>query len=152
MGFKFLVAGEKIELGAQSEGTAVRRLGPTVHSALIVEDYGTGGKHEATHRTMMVLKHFNDPALYGLILDDLVKYLEDWTPDYQHSAWLITGSPWQLGLAKVAEDLGKDAKPLIAAFKKCLARIDKDSTNKSHVACRESLRKAIADYEKKFGK
>jgi len=151
-GFRFLLQGDKVELDAASRAKAAKALGWTVHSALVVDGYGTAGKHEATHRTMMILKHF-DPPVYGLILDDFIKYLKTWTPDYQHSGWLITGSKWQLGLVKVAEDLGTDAKPFMAALKDCLEnRIDKGSKDRAHVECRQKLQKLIEDYEKKHGK
>ena len=151
-GFRFLLQGDKVKLDPATRAKAAKSLGWTVHSALVVDGYGTGGKHEATHRTMMVLKHF-DPPVYKLMLPDFIKYLETWVPDYQHSEWLITGSPWQLGLVKVAETLGPDAKPLIAALKKCLAtKIDKTSKSKAHANCRAKLEKLIEEYEKKYGR
>jgi hypothetical protein len=151
-GMRFLLQGDKVHLDAASRAKVARSLGWTTHSALVVEGYGTAGKHEATHRTMMILKHF-DPPLYRLMLGDFVKYLRTWTPDYQHSAWLITGSAWQPGLVKIAENLGKDAGPLVAGLKDCLeTKTDKASKNKAHVACREKLRQAVEDYEKKHGR
>jgi hypothetical protein len=151
-GMRFLLQGDKVKLDAASEAAVVRSLGATLHSARVVEGYGTTGKHEAAHRTMMILKYFN-PSVFKLILDDLVKYLETWTPDYQHSWWLITGSNWQPGLVKVAAQLGRDARPLIAAFRKCLAeKIKKGSRDKAHVECGEKLEKAIREFESKYGR
>ena len=151
-GFCFLVRGDKVRLGLDAETRAIKTLGGTVHSAPIAHGYGTAGRHECAHRTMMVLKHF-DPRVYEWIIGDFARYLGYWTPDYQHSVWLITGSNWQPGLLKVADLLGKKAAPLVASLKECLdTKIDKDSQDKAHVECREKLRKGIADYEAKHGK
>jgi hypothetical protein len=129
----------------------VRKIGHNVHSSLIEAGYDEqAAHHEATHRAMMVLKRFKN-APYKLILPDFIKYLETWQPGYQHSNWLIVGSPWQLGLIKVAELLGKDAGPLIATFKRCLTRVEWDESNKDHVACREAMKKATTDYRSKYG-
>jgi len=151
-GFRFLLHGDKVRLSPETQAKVARSLGRTIHSAPVVDGYGTGGKHEATHRTMMILKHF-EPPIYGLMVDDFLTYLQTWTPDYQHSAWLITGSPWQIGLIKVADGLGPDAGPLMARLKDCLEnKIDKASRNTAHAECREKLQKAVDDYEKKHGK
>jgi hypothetical protein len=85
--------------------------------------YGVGGIHEACHRTMMILKHF-DPAVYRLMIDDFVTYLESWEPYYQHSAWLISGSKWQPGILKVLEGLGAEGAPIVSRLKDILARYD----------------------------
>ena len=147
-----LLKGDKVKLDADDEASVVRTLGRTMHSAPIAEGYATDGRHEATHRTMMILKHF-DPRVYRLIVGDFVKYLGTWTPDYQHSAWLITGSRWQPGLIKVADGLGSSAAPLMAELRKCLdSRIDKASKNRAVVECRDALRKALEAYDAKRGR
>ena len=67
--------------------------------------------------------------------------------------WLITGSPWQPGLLKVADLLGPKAKPLVAALRECLdKRLDKTSKDKATIQCREALEKGLATYEAKYGK
>jgi hypothetical protein len=129
----------------------VRKIGHNVHSSLIEAGYDElAAHHEATHRAMMVLKRFRDPP-YHLILPDFIRYLETWQPGFQHSNWLIVGSPWQLGLVKAAEVAGEDAGRLIAAFERCLARVEWDESDKDHVACRDAMQKAIADYRAKYG-
>jgi hypothetical protein len=129
----------------------VRKIGHNVHSSLIEAGYDEqAAHHEATHRAMMVLKRFKNPP-YQLIVPDFVEYLDTWQPGFQHSNWLITGSGWQHGLIKVAELLGEDAGPLVVAFKQCLARVQWDEANKDHVACRDAMKKAIADYQAKYG-
>jgi len=149
-GIRFLLQGEKVKLDAGSEARVVRTLGRTTHSAPIAAGYGTAGRHEAAHRTMMVLKHF-DPKVYEWIVGDFVTYLSNWTPNYQHSAWLITGSQWQQGLIAVADRLGAKAGPLVVSLKECLdERIDKRSRDKAHVRCREMLQKGIREYEAKY--
>ncbi len=139
------------KLGDQTIAAYVRKIGHNVHSSLIEAGYDEqAAAHEATHRAMMVLKRFEN-APYELILPDFITYLETWQPGFQHSNWLITGSGWQHGLIKVAEMLGQDAGPLVAAFGKCLARVQWDESNKDHAACREAMQKAVADYRGKYG-
>ncbi len=151
-GFRFLVQGEKVQLDPNTEARVIRTLGATLYSAPIAQGYGTAGKHEAAHRTMMILKHF-DPSVYRWIVGDFVKYLGDWTPDYQHSVWLITGSKWQPGLITVADLLGTKAKPLVAGLKDCLEKkIDKTSTKREYVECRTKLQNGIQEYQQKYGK
>ena len=151
-GFRLLVEGEKVQLPRAAEIEAIKTLGVTHHSAPIAQGYGTAGKHEAAHRTMMILKHF-DPRVYEWIVGDFLKYLDTWSPNYQHSVWLITGSPWQPGLLKVADHLGPKAKPLVAALRECLdKKLDKTSKNKATIQCREALEKGLKAYEAKHGK
>jgi len=129
----------------------VQKIGKNVHDSLLESGYDEqAAHHEATHRAMMVLKRFKTPP-YKLILPDFIKYLQTWEPGFQHSNWLVLGSGWQHGLITVAEMLGEDAGPLISAFKDCLARVEWDESNKDHVACRDAMKKAIADYQTKFG-
>jgi hypothetical protein len=85
--------------------------------------YGTGGVHEAAHRTMMILKHF-DPEVYSLMIGDFVIYLENWEPYYQHSVWLIKGSNWQPGILKVLQTLGPEGRPIIEQLRKIDQRYD----------------------------
>ena len=151
-GFCFLLKGDKVRLDESTRRKVAARLGWTTHDALVCDGYGVGGKHEATHRTMMVLKHF-DPPIYRYMVGDLVQYLRTWTPDYQHSGWLVTGSNWQPGLIKVANDLGPAAGPLKDALKDCLEkRIGADPGNKAQVECRQKLQQAVTDWERQGGK
>jgi len=151
-GFNMLLSRDKVTLDPATEARVARILGRTTHTIQVAQGDGVAGQHEAAHRTMMVLKHFDQARVYKHIVGDLTKYLETWTPDYQHSAWLITGSPWQPGLVKIVDYLGKDAKPLVAGLKNALeTKVEKNSRNKAHTACREALQKAVADYEKKYG-
>ncbi len=151
-GFAFLIGGDKVKLDPAFEAKVIKKLGRTLHSAPIAMGYGVAGTHEAAHRTMMIFKSF-DSDIYKYIVPDLTKYLSAWTPDYMHSMWLITGNGWQTGLVKVAEDLGPDAKPLVAALKRCLAeKVDNAQNAKWAAECRAKLEAFIADYEKKYGK
>jgi len=141
-----------VKLARDDEGKAIRTLGATVHSAPIAQGYGTAGKHECAHRTMMILKHF-DPSIYQWIVGDFTRYLDYWTPGYQHSVWLITGSPWQPGLIQVAQHLGAKAAPLIPGFRRCLdEKIAKDTKEKTHLECREKLQQGVRDFEAKHGR
>jgi hypothetical protein len=119
-GFNRLLKKDKIQVSVADEAAVVKMLGYTLHSAKIAPGYDDAARHEAAHRTMMILKHF-DERVYKVIRSDIVKYMELWKPGYQHSDWLITGSNWQHGLVKVTDMLGKDAGPVVAAFKKALS-------------------------------
>jgi len=152
-GFKILLTKDKVTLDPATETKVAQILGRTTHTIQVAQGDGVAGQHEAAHRTMMVLKHFNQDRIYKPMVGDLTTYVNNWTPDYQHSAWLMTGNGWQPGLTKVIDLLGKDAKPLVASLKNALeTKIEKNSRNKAHTACREALEKALADYESKYGK
>jgi hypothetical protein len=115
--------------------------------------YGMGGTHEAAHRTMMILNHF-DPTVYAYMMDDIIQYLKIWEPYYQHSVWLISGSPWQPGLLKVLEGLGKGGRPICAQLKAILETYDRfDSTRitRDGKELPEKIREAIAAWERKYG-
>ena len=84
---------------------------------------------EAFEAAATFATQFNSTRPYHLIVPDFIRYLETWQPGYQHSNWLIVGSPWQLGLVKVAELLGEDAGRLIAAFQKGVVRVEWDEGN-----------------------
>ena len=135
-GFQTILKSDKAAFDRSTLINAARRLGKTTHHPRVMLGYGTGGIHEAAHRTMMVLKHF-DPKIYPLMLNDFVLYLKDWQPYYQHSIWLIKGSNWQPGILNVLEELGPEAKPLVNQLERIRlnysqfdqARIPKDATN-----------------------
>jgi len=120
-GFRVILKSDRVAFDRATTARVVKILGRTTHSPNVAFGYGTGGIHEACHRTMMILKHF-DPGVYRLMIDDFVTYLEGWEPYYQHSAWLISGSKWQPGILKVLEGLGVEAKPIVSELKVILTR------------------------------
>ena len=120
-GFRTVLRADPAALDRASKSKVVKVLGRTTHDVPVALGYGTGGVHEATHRTMMILKHF-DPEVYQLMVDDFVTYLGIWEPYYQHSVWLITGSKWQPGILKVLEGLGAEGGPVVAALKEVKAK------------------------------
>ena len=136
----------KPQLGDEAVAAYARRIGRNMHSALLASGYDQQvAQHEATHRTMMILKHF-DHAPYRLLVPDFVEYLKGWQPGNQHSNWLITGSRWQLGLVEVANEIGDDAEPMIEEFEHCLAHAEWDDKDKNQVACREAMEQVVAKY------
>ncbi|MEY2981595.1 MAG: hypothetical protein RL562_1822 [Planctomycetota bacterium] len=133
---------------------AVRTLGATLHEPRVVLGYGTGGIHEAAHRTMMVLEHF-DPKAFRFMVDDFVTYLAIWDPYYQHSVWLITGSKWQPGILAVLDDLGEDGRPIVKALRAVLARYDtfdakRAGKNAAHLE--DAMRTAVEKFEAAHGR
>ncbi len=130
----------------------VRTIGKSLHSALIASGYDEqAAHHEATHRVMMTLKRFKNPP-YKLLIPDFLKYLDTWVPGYQHSGWLITGSPWQIGLCKVLAELGPDGKPLAEALRKCQAKVaDTGKQDGQATQIRDALTEALAEWDKKHG-
>ena len=116
--------------------------------------YGEGGLHEAAHRTMMVLTHF-DPAVYRLMVADFVSYLRTWEPYYQHSVWLITGSKWQPGILQVLEGLGADGGPIVVELAAILKRFEEfDAARIGNVGkdLEQKIRDAIGAWESEHGK
>ena len=116
--------------------------------------YGTGGIHEAAHRTMMVLEHF-DPKAFRFMVDDFVTYLGIWEPYYQHSVWLITGSKWQPGILAVLRDLGEEGRPIVQALREVLARydtFDMKRAGKNAAELEAAMRAAVADFEAQHGR
>jgi hypothetical protein len=109
-GFRTILKSDKAAFDRATMMEAIKMLGETTHKPEVMLGYGTGGIHEAAHRTMMILKHF-DPDVYRLMVGDFVTYLARWEPYYQHSVWLITGSKWQPGVLKVLEGLGAEGQP-----------------------------------------
>ncbi|MDA8967703.1 HEAT repeat domain-containing protein, partial [bacterium] len=135
-GFQTILKSDKAAFDRATLINAAKFLGKTTHTPKIMLGYGTGGVHEAAHRTMMVLKHF-DPKIYPLMLDDFVLYLKNWQPYYQHSIWLIKGSNWQPGILRILKDLGPEGQPLVNQLERIerdykqfdQSRIPRDATN-----------------------
>ena len=75
-GFRRLLRKDKVAYERIRMREAVLTLGKTMHKPKVVLGYGQGGIHEAAHRTMMILKHF-DPSAYEHMVDDFVAYLGD---------------------------------------------------------------------------
>jgi hypothetical protein len=115
-GFRAILKSDQAAFDRATMMEAIKMLGETTHKPEVVLGYGTGGIHEAAHRTMMILKHF-DPAVYRFMIRDFVAYLAIWEPYYQHSVWLITGSKWQPGVLKVLEGLGAEGRPMVRSLK-----------------------------------
>ena len=122
-GFRVILKTDKVALDRVTLRESILTLGETTHQPKVMLGYGTGGIHEAAHRTMMILKNF-DLGVYQIMVDDFVRYLDNWEPYYQHSVWLITGSKWQLGIPKVLEGLGPEGEPIVLALKRVQKRFD----------------------------
>lgn len=152
-GFRTILKTCKAKIDRLSMKKAVQVLGETTHKPGVMEGYGTGGIHEATHRTMMVLKHF-DPQVYQYMVDDLVAYLDLWEPYYQHSVWLITGSKWQPGVPKVLSGLGKEGKAIVLALKRIQKRFSSfegKRIGKTGADLEKMIQAAISDWESRHG-
>ena len=152
-GFRAILKSSKAKIDQLSMAKAVRAIGVTTHKPGVMEGYGTGGIHEATHRTMMALKHF-DPRVYQYMIEDLVAYLDLWEPYYQHSVWLITGSKWQPGVPKILDGLGKEGQPIVLALKRIQKRFgsfDMKRIGKAGADIEKTIMKSITDWEAKHG-
>lgn len=152
-GFKTILKSDRVAFSRAVTGRAIRDLGPTTHTPNVMLGYGTGGIHEAAHRTMMILKHFQ-PDVYEHMVGDFVTYLQSWEPYYQHSVWLISGSKWQPGLLKVLEGLGEQGQPIVVELKKILERYDRFDRKRIGNGAkdlREQIRSAVAAWEKNYG-
>lgn len=152
-GFKMLLKSDKVAFDRAVWKHAVTTLGSTTHDVDVVLGYGTGGTHEAAHRTMMILKHF-DPEVYPYLIEDFVQYLKAWEPYYQHSVWLIKGSKWQPGILKVLEGLGEEGAPVVAGLKEVLERyseFDPKRIGKDGQELRGMIEEAVRDWEGEFG-
>lgn len=145
-GFRELLRRNRATLEDESLARVVGLLGDTTHSADTVADYGDAAIHEAAHRTMMILRHF-DTSVYELLLDDFATYLETWEPYHQHSKWLISGSKWQDGLLTVLERMGREGLPLYRGLDDVLSRydtFDDGRMGKDGVELEETLRTRLA--------
>ncbi|MEN8866977.1 MAG: DUF6288 domain-containing protein [Akkermansiaceae bacterium] len=152
-GFRTILKTSKAKIDRLSMEKAVAALGETTHKPGVMEGYGTGGIHEATHRTMMVLKHF-DPQVFQYMIGDLVSYLDLWEPYYQHSIWLITGSKWQPGVLKVLSGLGKEGQPIVLALKRIQKRFSSfegKRIGKAGADLEKKIKAAIDDWETQHG-
>ena len=152
-GFRTILKTDKVAFDRTTTAKSVRTLGATTHDPEVMLGYGVGGIHEAAHRTMMVLKHF-DPEVYQFMTDDFVTYLDSWEPYYQHSVWLISGSKWQLGILTVVEELGPQAKPIIVSLKKVLGRYDEFDPKRIGSAgkhLKAQITAAVKSWESEFG-
>ncbi|MEM9415679.1 MAG: HEAT repeat domain-containing protein [Planctomycetota bacterium] len=151
-GIGFLLKQVRLQLDDETIAAYVQKLGRCTHGIANAAGYDEmAARHEAIHRVMMVLNRFENPP-YELIAQDLAHYLSDWGPDNQHSGWLVTGSPWQPGLAQIAADLGEAGRPLIVALRSCDARIVWSESNQRHREIREVIRSAIDGYEREHGR
>ena len=138
---------------ALDRATVVAMLGDTTHSPRVADGYGVAAVHEAAHRTMMVLRHFDD-EVYEELIDDFVLYLSAWEPYHQHSKWLISGSKWQDGLLLVLDRLGADGADLRAALGGVLERwseFDPGRMGKDGKALEETLRQRLAAWDELHG-
>ncbi len=152
-GFRTILRTDRVALDRMTLAAAGKTLGETVNKPSVMLGYGTGGIHEAAHRTMMLLKHF-DPEVYRYMIDDFVAYLDLWEPYYQHSGWLITGSKWQPGIPKILEGLGAEGEPIVAAMRRVLARFDTFDQRKvgnKGVEMKAIIESAVGDWEKRNG-
>lgn len=153
-GFRTILKSDKAAFDRATMVAALKSLGHTTHKPGVMLGYGRGGVHEAAHRTMMILKHF-DPDVYALMVNDLVTYLRDWEPYYQHSVWLMKGSPWQPGILKILETLGKEGQPLVEQLKVIERKYDTfeaSRISRDGADLPERIRTAIDTWERQFGK
>ena len=144
-GFRSLLKHNLAALDRASHDRVIKTLGESTHSPLVAPGYGVAGIHEAAHRSMMILKHF-DSSVYEQLLDDFAVYLESWTPYHQHSKWLISGSKWQLGLLEVLDRLEARGEPLYGSLETVLARYDEfdpKRMGKEGVELEQELRKRL---------
>ena len=73
------------------------------------------------------------------------------------ASWTIIGAGWgNIGLAKAAERLGKDAKPIIASMKRIYPNLASRSKTAKHgetlKKAQDALEAAVKAYEDKYGK
>lgn len=146
-GIEHLVRRERVELPDEVVAEYVGTIADQLQDTLYELGYDPfAARQEAAHRTMMVIADFKNPP-YGRIATQLATYLEGWEPSgNQHANWLITGNKWQPGLAKIAEQLGRDAGPIIRQFERCLAldswNLREDKRN-PQPAVREAMQAAV---------
>lgn len=149
-GFRQLLGRSRAAL---DRAAVVAMLGDTTHSPRVAEGYGVAAVHEAAHRTMMILRHFDD-EVYAELIDDFVLYLSAWEPYHQHSKWLISGSKWQDGLLRVLDRLGPDGAALRAALGGLLDRwgdFDPARMGKDGRALEGTLRERLAAWDELHG-
>ena len=152
-GFRAILKSDKVAFDQLTTKKVVQTLGRTTYNVPIASGYGDSGIHEAAHRTMMIMKHF-DNDVFGEMVGDFANYLKIWEPYYQHSVWLITGSKWQPGVLKVLDGLGLEAKPMVDELKEILERypaFDPKRIDKNGAELEKQIREAISAWEKKFG-
>jgi hypothetical protein len=152
-GFRVILRSDQVAFDRVTLGKVIRILGQTTHTPGVAFGYGVGGIHEACHRTMMILKHF-DPGVYRLMIDDFVTYLESWEPYYQHSAWLISGSKWQPGILEVLKGLDAEGEPIVSSLKRILDRYDEYDVKRMAGESKELeplIRKAVIEWEETHG-
>jgi hypothetical protein len=146
-GINYLIKRQRIELEPEIIAEYVKTIASRLHNAAIAFGYDEfAARHEASHRTMMLLNRFKNPP-YELIAQNLATYMRGWKPGNQHSNWLITGNKWQPGLAQIAIEMGKDGKPIIDAFKRCLDESDWNLKDKQQPAVREAMQEAVDKFE-----
>ena len=153
-GFRQILKSDRAATDRLSRSQAAKIFGRATHEPIVALGYGTGGIHEAAHRTMMILKHF-DPNIYDMMIDDFVEYLKIWDPYYQHSGWLISGSKWQPGILKVLEDLGEKGRPICAQLKVILAKYDSFDPKRNHSVAKglkDQITETVEKWETEFGK
>jgi hypothetical protein len=145
-----LLRRERIDLEPEAIAAFIRKIATQLYDAAIVMGYDEmAARHEAAHRTMMVLNRFKNPP-YELIARDLAKYMAGWEPGNQHSNWLITGNKWQPGLVKIAKEMGKDAGPIIEQFERCLKKDYwdlKPSKRNPQPAIRVAMQQSVDEYK-----
>ena len=153
-GFREVLQGAKLKFDDDTLKTVARSLGSTLHKPIVKQGYGTGGIHEAAHRTMMITKHF-DEKIYTYMVDDIDQYLKIWEPYYQHSVWIISGSNWQPGILKVLDSVGAEGRPIVNRLKLIVAdyeKFDKAKFSGGGKELKTKIVEAVQKWEAKWNK
>ena len=151
--FRDLFTRLKVKLSDEDLQTFAQSIGRQMTDPQIPRGMGRAAEHQCAFKAGMVFKHM-DPRAHVMLQDDYVRYLQTWTPGFQHSGWMVTGSRWNLSMQTVLQSMGKEGKPLCLAMKGALEKLESGRlpmAPDSHKQIVATLKAAVAEWEKEFG-
>ncbi|MCF7958264.1 MAG: DUF6288 domain-containing protein [Phycisphaerae bacterium] len=150
--FSYLFKKLKVKLAPEDMNRFARIIASQISDPKIPGEMGEPAKQQCAFKAGMALKGM-DKSVYASLQNEYARYFKNWTLT-QHSGWMITGSKWTDPMDVVLGAMGEDGNVLCQALKAVLQDIDSGKIslgkrpNKDVVP---ALKKAIGEYEKKYG-
>ena len=125
----------------------------------VPENLGVPAKQQCAFKAAMLLNGM-DELVYRSLPETYARYLKDWTPDTQHSVWMVTGSRWTKPMSKVLTAAGAEGRVLCQAMKATLARFESGEltipagdpgTGGAHKRIVPELQNAVDSWEATYG-
>ncbi len=158
--FKYLFQKLKVKWPEEDEERFAKIVAKQMTDPKIPDNMGEPARQQCVFKAAMLLKGM-DKTVHKALRDEYARYLETWMPNTQHSIWLVAGSRWTIPMSTVLASMGEEGKVLCQAMKATIEAIesgerkipDRDpGTGGAHERILPTLKKAVDDWEAKYGK